>query len=299
MITPLTGLIAAPYTPMHEDGSLNLAMIEKQAALLIEQGVAGAFICGTTGEGPSLTINERIQLAERWAAHREDRLALVVHVGHNSLAEARALAAHAQKLGADAIAAFPPSFFKPNQVEDLVAYCAALTAAAPEVPFYYYHIPAMTGVRLPMAAFLQNGRDKIPTLRGLKFSDMNLVEYQQCLGLDDGAFNILFGVDEMLLGALAVGGAGAVGSTYNYAAALYLRMIEAYRAGDKNTAQTCTRHAVNLVEILLDFGLLAAGKALMALRGVECGPVRPPLRNLTGKQRTRLYDRVRALPIFG
>lgn len=298
MTTHLTGLIAAPHTPMHSDGSLNLAMIDKQAALLIDDGATGAFLCGTTGEGPSLTIRERMQVAERWAAVHQNRLALIVHVGHNSLAEAQALATHAQQQRADAIAAFSPSFFKPKQVEDLVDYCAAVAAAAPGVPFYYYHIPAMTGVRLSMAAFLHKGRDKIPTLRGLKFSDRNLMEYQQCLRLNDGAFNILFGVDEMLLGALAVGGEGAVGSTYNYATANYVKMIEAYAAGDTHTAQTCARHAVDLVEVLHDVGELAAGKALMALRGVDCGPVRLPLHTLTEAERTRLFNRARTLAIF-
>ncbi len=293
----LTGLIAAPHTPMHSDGSLHLDMIEKQAALLAAQGVTGTFICGTTGEGPSLTLQERKHVAERWAAVRND-LALIVHVGHNSLAEARVLAAHAQKQGAGAIAAFAPSFFKPAGVEDLVAYCAAVAAAAPDIPFYYYHIPAMTGVRLSMVEFLRQGGEAIPTLRGLKYSEANLAEFRQCAHLDDGAFNLLFGVDERLLGALEAGASGAVGSTYNYAATNYLRMIEAYRAGDRTAAQAYAQNAIDLVESWRDMESLAAGKALMSLRGVDCGPVRPPLHNLTDEQRARLFARARALPVF-
>ena len=156
----------------------------------------------------------------------------------------------------------------------------------------------MTGVRLSMIDFLQRSRDAIPTLRGVKYSDVNLAELRQCIHLDDGAFTMLFGVDQMLLGALDAGATGAVGSTYNYAAANYLRMIETYRAGDRLTAQACAQHAVDLVELLKDTDVLAAGKALMTLHGVDCGPVRPPLRNLTDEQRERLFTRVRALPLF-
>src|SRR5947209_17091760 len=104
MTLRLTGLVAAPHTPLHADGSLNLAAIECQAQLLLETGVRGAFVCGTTGESHSLTVEERMQVAARWLQVAGGRLPVVVHVGHNCLADARALAAHAQRIGADAIA---------------------------------------------------------------------------------------------------------------------------------------------------------------------------------------------------
>src|SRR5690348_748143 len=124
MRSRLTGLVAAPFTPMEADGTLNLRPIEQQAQLLVKGGVTGAFICGTTGEGLSLTSRERMQVAERWLAVAGDRLKVIVHVGHNNVEEGRALAAHAQKIGACAVAMIGPSFFRPESVTQLVDFCS-------------------------------------------------------------------------------------------------------------------------------------------------------------------------------
>ena len=141
----LVGLIAAPFTPMHADGRINLDIIPSYASLLAKDGVSGAFICGTTGEGSSLTIDERKSIAEAWAtACNSLDLALIVHVGHNSVEEAKSLARHAQEIGANSVAALPPSYFKPGSMEALIAICAEIASAAPALPFYYYHIPSVT-----------------------------------------------------------------------------------------------------------------------------------------------------------
>ncbi len=291
-------LFAAPHTPMRENGDINLAAIPEQAALLRQEGVRGAFICGTTGEGPSLSAGERTAIAIAWRLALGDDQTLIVNVGHNSLAEASALATHAAEIGADAIALHPPSYFKPTRVEDLIDCCARVAHVVPALPVYYYHIPALTGVRLPMNRFLQQGQNYIPNLRGIKFSDANLAEYRACLTLSDGAFDILFGVDEMLLGALVMGGAGAVGSTYNYAAPLYHDMIAAFRRGDMAQARTQAARAIGLSQAILAADVVASGKACMALRGIHCGPVRPPLRNLTREDQAALERRLRALSII-
>src|SRR5690242_19477076 len=109
----LHGLVAAPHTPMTAAGEVNLRDIEQQAQLLVEGGVIAAFVCGTTGEGLSLTSEERKAVAERWVKVAPASLPLIVHVGHTSAGEARALAAHAQKIGARAVSALAPFFFKP------------------------------------------------------------------------------------------------------------------------------------------------------------------------------------------
>src|SRR3989304_656248 len=123
------GLIAAPHTAMHADGSLNLGMIEKQDQCLINNGVSGAFVCGSTGEGISLSTSERVQVVERWKDVVGGTLPIIVQVGHHSLAEAKALAEHAQnKVGARAIASLAPSYFKPRRLEDLISFCAEVAA---------------------------------------------------------------------------------------------------------------------------------------------------------------------------
>ena len=294
----LTGLIAAPYTPMHPDGSVHPNIIADMANHLQKEGVAGVFICGTTGEGASLTVAERMLLAEQWVADTGDRLAVIVHVGHNSVYEARRLAEHAQSIQAHSIAALAPSFFRPASIDSLVSYCAAVAEAAPALPFFYYHIPSMTGVNLPMPEFLRAGSKHIPTLSGVKFSASDLMQFHRCATMESGRYTMFFGSDEMLLGAMAMGAEGAVGSTYNYAAPNYVWMMEAFKKGDMETAQRFANNAVALVEVLLKHGVLQAGKAIMAMRGIDCGEVRLPLAPLSAKQKQSLYEEVRTLAIF-
>src|ERR1700748_3492971 len=102
MTHTLTGLVAAPFTALNTDRSLNLAMIERQAKLLVDNGVSGAFICGTTGEGMSLSIDERLQVAEKWLTAAPRSLRVIVHVGHQSVSESQSLARHAERGGAHA-----------------------------------------------------------------------------------------------------------------------------------------------------------------------------------------------------
>jgi N-acetylneuraminate lyase len=277
----LTGLIAAPFTALHADGSLNLPMIKRQANALVESGVVGAFVCGTTGEGMSLTTNERLQVAQAWLAAAPSSLKVIVHVGHSSLDETKVLAEHAQKIGAAAFACIGPTFFRAGSVEQLVEYNVLVAAAAPDLPFYYYHFPALAGADLPMADFLKLADQRIPNLAGIKFTHENLMDYSRCVNLNRGKYNILFGRDEILLAALALGATGAVGSTYNFIAGFYNRVIEAFKAGDLETARRFQAQAVEVIAVMSRRGGLPAAKAIMKLIGLDCGPVRPPLQTLS------------------
>ena len=281
MNSKLTGLIAAPFTPMNADGSLNLSLIERQAQSLAANHVSGAFVCGTTGEGMSLSTAERMLVTERWIASAPGPLRVIVHVGHNAIAESRTLAAHAERLKAHAIATLGPTFFPVANVAQLTEYCAQIAAAAPALPFYYYHMPALTGVDLPMFDFLRIASRRIPNLAGIKFTHENLMDFSRCLEFEEGRFNILFGRDEILLAALALGATGAVGSTYNYLAPIYSELIRAFQAKDLDTARRCQALAIRIIATMSQHGGLPAGKAMMKLIGLDCGPVRAPLANLS------------------
>ncbi|HEX6972063.1 MAG TPA: dihydrodipicolinate synthase family protein, partial [Limnochordia bacterium] len=295
---PWLGLIAAPLTPFYPDGSVHLDAIDRLAEHLVACGVAGAFVCGTTGEGLSLTTAERQAVAERWVRAARGRLRVIVHVGHTALGEAQALARHAQEIGAAALAALAPCFFRPPSVAALVDVCAAIARAAPRLPFYYYHIPAMTGVGLPAYDFLQAAAGRIPTLAGVKFSADDLVDFERCAGLAGGRFEMLYGRDEMLLAALAVGARGAVGSTYQFAAPLYGRLLAAWRAGDLPKARAEQRWSAEIVAVLARYGVLAAQKAVMQMIGIDCGPVRPPLVPLDAGAARRLRSELEAIGFY-
>lgn len=290
MHSRIRGLVAAPFTPFRADGSLNLDAIPAYAALLRDNQVRAAFVCGTTGEGLSMTLAERMAVAERWKQVATERLAVIVHVGHTCLEDARTLAAHAQKIGATAISTIAPCFFKSRNNDELVAWCGAIAAAAPGLPFYYYHIPSMTGVALPVAEFLAKADGRIPSLVGVKFTFEDLPDYAASVRYGDGKYDVLFGRDELLLEGLENGAHGAVGSTYNYAAPLYLRLMEALRAGDRARARALQDAAIRMIATCSGAGVthLAATKALMATVGVDCGPVRLPLQALSVERLAKL-----------
>jgi N-acetylneuraminate lyase len=271
-----------------------LAAVEEQAGLFREAGLRGVFVAGTTGEYASLCVDERKQLCDRWVEVAGDSMKVAIHVGHNCQADAIALAAHARQAGASAVAAMAPCFFKPARVGDLIEFLLPIAAEAEPLPFYYYHIPGMTGVRLPMPEFLREAHFRMPNLKGLKYSHDDLVGLQGCLACDRGVFDVLFGCDEALLAGLALGVRAAVGSTYNFAAPLYQGLLRAFRDGDLETARSAQAQSAEMVQVLGEFGFIAATKALMGLIGVDCGPVRPPLSSLSREEARALAETIKA-----
>ena len=300
MSTRFRGLVAAPFTPLHADRSLNLDVIPAYARFLRDNGVGAAFVCGTTGEGLSLTLEERLRIAERWVACADDRLRVIVHVGHTCLTDARTLTAHAAKIGASAVSALTPCFFKPRNNAEVVNWCEAVASAAPTLPFYYYNIPSMTGIDYPVVDFLAQAQDRIPSLAGVKYTHENLPDYKACVAYAQGRYDILFGRDELLLEGTDAGALGAVGSTYNYAAPLYLRLLAARAAGHASEARTLQDTAIKMIAICNSIGVthLAASKALMAMLGVDCGPVRLPLAQPDATQLATLRTRLNEIGFF-
>lgn len=295
----LTGLVAATHTPFHADGSLNLTMVEAQAAHLLRHDIHTLFIGGSTGESHSLALPERLELTQRWIeVARGTPLKVMVHVGSNCLGDAMALAAQANRLGVAAISALAPSYFKPRTLGMLVEWCATIAAAAPETPFYYYDIPAMTNVHFPMPDFLVQAADRIPTLAGIKFTNYNLVDYQFCLRVDDGAFDIAWGGDDALLPALALGAQAAIGTSYNFAAPVFHRLLQHFHNGNLDAARQEQYRLVELLRLFSNYGLLSATKEIMGMLGVDVGPVRLPHVRLTAEQTSALRGEAEKLGFF-
>lgn len=272
----LTGLIAATYTPMHEDGSLHLEQVPPMVDYLAHAGIDGLYICGSTGEGMSLSGDERRAVAEAYVRAAKGRLKTIIQVGHNSLAESRQLATHARRIGADVISAAAPSYFKVGSIEVLADCMAEVASGAPDLPFYYYHIPSLTGVALDMVEFLPMAARQMCNLAGMKYTAPTIHEYQACLELDGGRFDILWGSDEMLLSALAVGARGAVGSTYNIAAPLYRRIMEAFDRRELEEARRLQSIAVHMIRTIYRYPFHSAMKQILKMLGIDCGPCRLP-----------------------
>lgn len=294
----ITGLVPAVFTPLHENGELNLALIQPYVDHLIEQQIGGLYVCGSTGEGPSLAKEERMAVTEAFIEAAAGRVPVVVQVGHNSLKSAGEMAAHAQAHGADALSAVPPSYFRPASLDILMESLAEITQCAPELPFYYYNIPSLSGVNLNIVKLLELSAERLPTLVGIKYSAITLHEFQACLAVDNGRFNMLFGSDEMLLSGLVTGAHGAVGSTFNFAAPIYNRVIDAFERGDIAAAQDWQAKAVQMVMLILEYGGNPAIKAMMNLIGLDCGPVRLPQKTLTVDEIKGLQRAMQAIGFF-
>ncbi|MCD6364969.1 MAG: dihydrodipicolinate synthase family protein [Planctomycetes bacterium] len=293
-----TGLYAATLTPMHSDGELNLSAIYPYVEYLVKSKVDGVFVCGSTGEWASLTLDERRVVAERFVQAVAGRLNVIVHVGANCLADPPALAAHAAKLGVSAISACPPGYFRPRNVDVVIDCVEQIATAAPELPIFYYHIPAMTGVHISLAEFFRKAAGRLPSLAGAKYTLEQLDEYIECLNVCDARYTIMFGRDEMLLSALAAGAVAAVGTTYNFTPRLYQKLWRAWDAGDLDTARLCQLRSVQYINLLRQYGGSRAGKSFMKLIGIDCGPPRLPLDSLSDDEEASLRQELTEIGFF-
>lgn len=294
----LDGLVAATYTPLDDDGTVDSMIVGPMVEHLLGSGIRGLYVCGSTGEGMSLTSSERKIVAEAYVQATEGRVPVIVQVGHNSLAEARQLAAHAQEIGADMISATCPSYFKVGTVAGLVDCIAEVASGAPDLPFYYYHIPALTGSALDVVEFLKQAGDRIPNLVGLKYTDTKLFEFQECLELHDGRFDVVWGCDEMLLGALATGARAAIGSTYNIAAPLYHRIIASFGDGNLNDARRLQSLSVKMIRTMNHFPFHPAMKTVLSMQGFNVGGCRLPQGRLSDSDANQLRTELDAIGFF-
>ena len=296
---PMTGFIAAPFTPMRDDCSIELELLPLYATHLKVSGVSGVFVNGTTGEGYSLTMDERMQMAEAWVAEARGEMLVVVHVGSESLAEAQELASHAQAIGAHAVATMAPVFFKPD-LDGLLAWCERIANSAPKVPFYFYHMPSMTGWTFPVVDLLELVSSRVPSFRGVKYTHGDLMDFGLCEEFAGGRFDILFGRDEILVSALAIGAQGMIGSTYNYAMPLFTALVKEFRAGHLEVAAAIQLRVMHLMRILHRYGgPLVAGKAVMQGLGICMGPTRVPNRSVTSNEADAMIDLLRAEGLLG
>lgn len=272
----IKNLIAATYAPMHQDGSLNTSVIKAYGEFLVENKVAGIFMNGSTGDFVSLSTEERKEITSAWAQQKSSDLYLIDHVGDPSLEVAKDLATFAADK-VDAIAVLAPYYFKLNSIDKLVHYCKEVAACAPNIPFYYYHIPVLSGANLNMVEFLKVASKEIPNLEGIKFTNNNLIDFLHCKNFEGGKYNILFGFDEIFLASLPLGADGWVGSTYNHLAPAYYKIKSLFEEGKMAEAAALQTKAIRFVEILDGYGgFNGIAKGFMKTLGVDCGPSRFP-----------------------
>ncbi len=282
----LNGLISAPFTPMGNDGSLNLSIIPAYYKFLKSNGVTGAFICGSTGEGVSLTLKEKKEVANAWAAcsNHDHDFNVMMFLGGTCVADCIELARHSREIGLYAVSFTGPFYFKPANAVVLAECCKAVADSVPDMPFYYYHIPVLSGVNVAMFDLLKAVDRKIPNFAGIKYTHEDFMDFQSCMNFRDGRYDMLWGRDENMLPALALGTKGAVGSTFNYAAPLYYSLIEAFHNNDLALAAELQQKSIDMIRLLGKYGGISVGKAYMKVAGLDCGEFRLPVKNMNISQ---------------
>ena len=296
----IIGLIDAPFTPFHANGDVNLEPIPAYAAMLQKNGLKGVFINGSSGEGYMLTTDERKALAEKWVSCVPTGFKVIVHVGSCCLRESVELARHAQQIGAWGIGSMAPPFPKIGRIEELVKYCEQIAAAAPELPFYYYHIPAFNGAFLPMLDLLKAVDGRIPNFAGIKYTFESLYEYNQCRLYANGKYDMLHGQDETILPSLAQGGAqGGIGGTTNYNGRELVAIMEAWKRGDIEAARDHQNFAQEVINVICHFrGNIVGGKRIMKLIGFDLGPNRVPFQNMTEEEEQCMKAELESIHFF-
>jgi N-acetylneuraminate lyase len=284
---------------MDKNCNLNLGIVPEYYNFLERNGVTGAFINGSTGEGVSLTQKEKQVHAEKWAGCLKDggKIRIINLVGGTSYKECIENAVFSAEAGLSAIALLAPYYFRPADESQLAEFIARVAESVPGMPVYFYHIPALTGVYMPMIGFLKKISAMLPNFAGIKYTQEDFMDFMLCLNYDNGKYDLLWGRDECMLSALVIGCKGAVGSTYNYAAPLYHALIKAFNEGNLEAACKLQQQSINMIMLLGKYGGISTGKAFMKYIGIDCGKFRSPVKNMTDKMYEDFVEDVEQLNI--
>jgi N-acetylneuraminate lyase len=265
----LRGIYPALLTPMKSGGQIDFAELEKLVDWLFGQGVHGLYVGGTSGEGLLLEPSEREEIVALVVRLSRGRGKVMVHVGAIGTAEAVQLAQHAERHGADAIAAVPPFAFGRN-LAGISAHYSAIAHSC-ELPLYLYNIPSLTAVNLRADDIARLA--KLPNVCGLKFSDYDLFEEFRIISLEN-KLDVFHGCDETLLYALMMGAVGGVGLLYNIMPKTILAIYDAFLAGDWKKAND---HQLKLSAFTNVFLRHAEGSAVGLAKGVQARSPNPPV----------------------
>ena len=291
------GLIAAPFAPMNGRGEVMYDRIESYYDFLDKNKVVGAFINGSTGEGVSLSQKEKMKITEEWTRRAKVRktVKVISLVGGTSYVECIENAIHAQENGVSAIALLAPYYFKPASAKQLAEFVSQVAEKVPDLPVYFYHIPVLSGCNVSMIDFLKEAASYIPNLVGVKYTHEDFMDFLSCTHFMDGKYEMMWGRDENMLSALILGTRCAVGSTFNYAAPIYLQMIEAFDRGDFVAARKLQQQSIDMIMLLGKYGGISTGKAYMKYVGFDCGEFRSPVKNMGEGKYEKFKEEVRSL----
>ena len=274
------GIIPAFYACYEDDGSVSPERTREFTRYLIDKGVKGLYVCGSSGECIYQSKEERKLILESVMQEAKGKITIIAHVGCNNTADSMELAAHAESVGADAIASIPPIYFHlPDYA--IAEYWNDISSAAPNTDFIIYNIPQLAGVALNMPLYQEMLKN--PRVIGVKNSSMPIQDIQMFKDVRGDDCVVFNGPDEQLVGGLAIGADGGIGGTYAVMPELYLKIKELVDAGETGKARMIQNDANRIIyEVCKCHGnLYAVMKEILKEYGLNLGGVRKPLASVT------------------
>ena len=261
-ITKYQGVIPAFYACYDEKGEISTEGVKALTRHLISKGVKGVYVGGSSGECIYQHVDERKKVLEAVMEEAKGKLTVIVHVGCNNTADSVELAAHAQSVGADAIASIPPIYFHLPEYA-IAEYWNAMSAAAPDLDFVIYNIPQLAGTALSM-----------PT------QDIQMFKAEGVKERGENGFVVFNGPDEQFVSGRAIGADGGIGGTYAVMPELFVKMDQLIRENNIAEAMKIQYKADAIIYKMCEAkgNLYAVMKEILhRMYGLELGSVRLPL----------------------
>lgn len=265
------GIYPALITPFDSDGSVNYKMLERILDALLQRGVTGFYICGSTAETMLLSIDERKKILETVMGYLQGSCQVFAHIGAQYTEDSIALAKHAASLGVNGISSLPPIYFKYTP-QELTNYFLEI-ADATELPLIVYNAPALAGVEFNKGNL--KGILEHPNIAGIKFTSYDLFNLQQVQAAYPDKI-MINGHDELFLNTLPMGLKHAIGSTFNFMPEKFIAIRNAFDLGDLETARKIQSEANEIIAGLIQIGVFRGVKAMMELLGMPVGACRRP-----------------------
>lgn len=286
----ISGVIPALITPFNDDYSVNYDSIKKLVNRLITKGVNGFYVCGSTGESFLLEKDERKKVLETVVNETAGRVPVIAHVGDIWADRAGELAAHAAEVGADAVSAVPPIYFK-FTFDEIAQYYKIIQDAA-KLPLIVYNIPILSGVSVTSQNIgkIMSACD----VAGVKFTSLDMFELSRLRKMYPDLC-LLNGFDEIFINALPIGIQGAIGSTFNVMPEKFIKIMDSFNAGDIQAASAVQREANEIIEALIKSNVQSSIKHILSKQGIPCGSCRRPFAPLGEEQKALLESIINSL----
>lgn len=286
----MKGIIPALITPYTHEGSISEPVTRQLVKHLLSKGIVGLYLCGSTGEGFLQNTEERKYLLEIVLDEVQDKVPVISHVGAMDTATCVDLTIHAEKVGASAVSAVTPFYYK-HSLEQIKQHYIDIVRAA-DIPLIIYHFPNLTGATTPIEFY--HDLSEVDGIIGLKFSSRDVFQMQQLIGICDDEFLVYNGPDEICIAGLTMGACGAIGSTYNIMPEMFVKLYHEFMNGNIPKARELQYKANKVIHEMSKYGAIAFEREILRLQGFEVGNPRKPLQQITTDQRKEIHQIARS-----